>query len=121
MHKLIIIFSLFSIQLVAQATLPAELDSPAERADRLTKEMIEKVGLFPSQIKVVDSLNYAYALEMQAEVFDKKLSTWGQYRRGNRIMNRKDEELKGILTGKQFEKYDDLKSEVLWKIVGQIF
>ncbi len=121
MYKIIILFCLFSVQGMAQATLPEELDSPRERSDRITKEMIQKVGLFPSQIDLIDSLNYIYAVEMQQKVLDADLSIWGQYRTGNRIMNRKDEELKKILTVEQFEKYGELKSEVMWEIVGRIF
>ena len=121
MYKIILIFSFMSFQVLAQTTLPPELDSPAERADRLTKEMIVKIELHSSQIEIVDSLNYAYAVKMQAEVFDKNLSTWRQYRTGNKIMTSKDEELKDIFSVIQYKKYEKLKSEVLWEILGRIF
>lgn len=119
---LIVLFCLLGISGVsAQATLPEELDSPRERADRLTQEMIEKVGLFSTQIETVDSLNYVYAVEMQVEVFDADLGVWGQYRRGSKIMNRKDIELKSFLTSIQYKKYAELKSEILWEIVDRLF
>lgn len=101
--------------------MPEELDTPRERSDRMTKEMIEKIDLDPSQINIVDSLNYAYAVEIQTKVLDADLSAWGQYRQGNKIMNRKDDELEAILTVDQFGKYKDFKSDVLWEIVGRIF
>ena len=119
--SLIILCCLFSVQGMAQATLPEELDSPRERSDRITQEMIQKVGLFPSQIEIIDSLNYIYAVEMQKKVLDADLSIWGQYRTGNKIMNRKDDELERLLTPEQFKKYGALKSEVMWEIVGRIF
>lgn len=121
MYRIIILFCLLSVQGMAQATLPEELDTPRERADRITQKMIQKVGLFSSQIDLIDSLNYAYAVEMQKKVLDADLSIWGQYRTGNRIMNRKDEELEQILTFDQFKKYGELKSEVMWEIIGRIF
>ncbi len=121
MYKIIILFCLFATQGLAQTTLPEELDTPRERSDRMTKEMIEKIDLHPSQINTIDSINYAYALEIQAKVLDADLSAWGQYRQGNKIMNRKDDELEVILTADQFDKYKDFKSEVLWEIVGRIF
>jgi hypothetical protein len=121
MYKIILLFCLFATQGMAQTTLPEELDTPEERSDRMTKEMIEKIELKPSQIPVIDSLNYVYAVEVQKKVLDTDLGIWGQYRQGNKIMNRKDDELKAILTTEQFEKYEDFKSEVVWEIVGRIF
>ena len=121
MYRIIILCCFLSTQAPGQATLPEELDTPRERADRMTKEMIEKVGLFPSQFEIIDSLNYKYAVEIQTKVLDADLGMWSQYRLGSKIIARKDIELKEILTAAQFEKYKELKSEVLWEIIGRIF
>jgi len=121
MYRIIILCCFFSTQLLGQAILPKELDTPRERADRMTKEMIEKVGLFPSQFDIIDSLNYKYAVEIQEKVLDANLGIWGQYRKGSKIIARKDIELGVILTTDQFKKYKELKSEVMWEIIGRIF
>lgn len=108
---------IFSSALHAQTELPPELDSPRKRADKLTLEMTEKMKLQAYQIQHIDSLNYTYANIMQKEVIDQDLSFWSQYRLSMQIMDRKDKQLKAILSKEQYEKYKELKAEAMVQII----
>lgn len=108
---------IFSSTLHAQTELPSELDSPRKRADKLTLEMTKKMKLKANQIQPIDSLNYAYAVIMQKEVIDQDLSFWSQYRISMQIMDRKDQQLKTILSEEQYKKYKDLKAEAMVQII----
>lgn len=120
MIKMMLLFFVCSLSMTAQ-TLPEELDTPRERADRLTSEMIQKMSLLNHQIAPIDSLNLSYAKLMQEEVLDKDLSAWGQYWTGSKIMNRKDVEMKKVLSVEQFSAYQKFKSDVMYEILGSIF
>jgi hypothetical protein len=88
--------------------------TPEERA-RIQNEMMKsKLALNDTQYKQVADINLKYAQKI-APIMKSDDSKFSKYRQIKPIMEEKDEDLKAILTKGQFEKYTEIKKEMMAK------
>ncbi|AEE52694.1 hypothetical protein [Haliscomenobacter hydrossis] len=109
---IILIFSLCSIMVQAQAPQSKSYGTPQERAKLQTEKMKTALPLRSDQFDAVYALNLKYAEIMQKEVFDQGASQWSMYTQGSQINKRKEVELKKLLSAAQFKNYEKLKAEM---------
>lgn len=109
---IILLFSLGSITMQAQAPQGQPYGTPRERAKLQTEKMKVALPLRADQFDAVYSLNLKYAEIMQKEVFDQGASQWSMYTKGSQINKRKEVELQKLLSAAQFKNYEKLKAEM---------
>ncbi|MDJ1484538.1 hypothetical protein QNI16_28830 [Cytophagaceae bacterium YF14B1] len=92
------------------------LESPEDRATKLTQKMTEELKLNKSQQAKVSEINQKYALIMQKEIIDTKLSRSAKFSKFKEVDTQKSQELKTVLTPAQMTNYEKLKEEIIQKI-----
>ena len=95
--------------------------TPEERAAKITRQMQARLQLDSIQLQQVEALNLKYARIAQEEIVDKGLSRWAMYRQGTKLNAQKEQELKPLLSARQWEAYEQRKKQVIGKILGFLF
>jgi hypothetical protein len=106
---------------VAQAQTLDNPGTPEERAAKMTQRMKEEILLRADQVAPVQELNLKYARIAQEEIFDPGLGMFASYRKGMKLNEQKEKELKQLLTEAQWRSYEKLKSESMKIIWSKIF
>ncbi len=89
--------------------------TPETRARQQDSLMNLGLKLTPEQIPKVQEINLRYAQESEQKVAQAKISDWTKCRRIMAIQNRKDAELKAVLSPEQFRKYSQKRDELFWQ------
>lgn len=116
MKKLVILWCacLAIIGAKAQETRWRDL-APEVRAEKLTDWMHEKLQLSEDTTEKVSQINLKYALQMETLKTDDS-SRLAKFQKIKSIDESKDQELKKLLSEKQFSQYLDEKEELREKI-----
>jgi len=93
--------------------------TPAERAGMQTEFMKSKLDLTPDQTRAVTDLNLKYATKMEP-VIKGSSGPLVRMRQMREINGEKETELKGILTPKQWQKYEAARAEMREKFEERI-
>ncbi len=94
--------------------------TPEQRADKITQEMIKTLPLDSSQVDTVHSLNLKYAEKAQKEIIDQNMSKWSMLRKGQKLNNQKEKELKPLLSESQWKNYQKMKSAARGRMLKQM-
>jgi hypothetical protein len=118
------VIALFTVMLIGVFGFSQTLENPGtpeERATKITLEMQAHMQLDSIQLQRVEALNLKYAKMAQKEIIDKDLSKWSMYRQGIRLNAKKEQELKPLLSARQWEAYEQLKKQRTSKLLGAFF
>lgn len=118
------VIALFASLLFGVAGFSQTLENPGtpeERAAKITLEMQEHMQLDSVQLLQVEALNLKYAKIAQKEIIDPDLSKWSMYRQGYKLSYEKEQELKPLLSARQWEAYEKLKKQKTAKLLGSLF
>ncbi len=121
MKTILSILSLITIVQIAQAQTFDNPGTPEERAEKMTLRMKEEIPLKADQVTPVQELNLKYARIVQIEVLDQDLNMFTHYNKGLKINKKKEQELKKLLSEKQWQSYEKLKSESMKTMWSKIF
>lgn len=86
--------------------------SPEERADTMTIVMEKELGLSAEQISPIHRLNLKYAWKIQNEVLDTNGNQLSKMWRARSINQKKEVEIKKLLSSKQLSLFLDLKGRM---------
>jgi hypothetical protein len=81
--------------------------TPEQRVKIMTDTMQVRLKLNNIQTEKIHALNLKYAKISQKEVIETDASTFSKYWKGNEINNRKEKELKHLLTADQWKLYEE--------------
>jgi len=118
------ILSMLSLMIMVQFAQAQSLDNPGtpeERAEKMTQRMKNEIPLETDQVAPVQELNLKYARIAQEEIFDPGLGIFATYRKGMKLNEQKEEELKKLLTEDQWQSYEKMKSASMKQIWSKIF
>jgi len=121
MKTVLSILILITIVQVAQAQTLDNPGTPEERAEKMTQRMEKEIPLEANQIAPVQELNLKYARIAQEEILDPGLGIFASYRKGMKLNEQKEEELKQLLTEAQWQSYEKMKSASMKQIWSKIF
>lgn len=95
--------------------------TPEERAQKITKEMIQVLPLDSSEVEGIYALNLKYAQKAQVEIIEPEMSMWSRYRKGQKLNKQKEEELQPLLSGAQWDNYLKQKAVNKKQMLKQLF
>jgi hypothetical protein len=101
-----------------QVSQNGERPSPEERAERMTEKMTEHLGLNDYQADQVAPLNLGMATAV-ADIKDSDQTKEEKRAAVKAAMQNHDEQIKGILTDEQYEKFAEARKRRLKKKKGQ--
>lgn len=119
-----VIITLLAALLMGSAGFSQTLENPGtpeERAAKITLQMQEHLQLDSVQLQQVEVLNLKYAKIAQEKIIDQGLSKWSMYRQGTKLNAQKEQELKPLLSARQWEAYEQRKKQVIGKLLGLLF
>ncbi len=91
------------------------LAPPENRAADLTTLMKNSLELTDEQAVTVQEINLRFAEKAEREIVRPNLGQWSKYWKIMAHQREKDQELKPVLTKKQFKKYTDARDAAIWK------
>jgi len=95
--------------------------TPEERARKITQEMITHLHLDSLQTDTVHALNLTYARIAQRDILDPHLSKLSMLRKGKKLNQQKEADLKPLLTDDQWADYLKLKAQRQRGLINQLF
>ncbi len=95
--------------------------TPEQRTTQADEIMKKGLGLSDAQLVQVHEINLRYAWRTENEVIKSTLSDWSKYRKIMELQHEKDDELKKVLTGTQYEKYEEKRDELFWTAMKDYF
>ena len=119
-----VITALFAALLMGSAGFSQTLENPGtpeERATKITLQMQKNLQLDSVQLQQVEALNLKYAKMAQEKIVGQGLSKWAMYRQGVKLNAQKEQELKPLLSARQWETYVQLKKQRTKKFLGAFF
>ncbi|GJM33885.1 MAG: hypothetical protein DHS20C18_28860 [Saprospiraceae bacterium] len=105
-----ILFTASFSSLMAQSVKKAEYD-PAQRAEKQTASMVEKLGLNEEQAAQVKAINLDYGQKMQAARGEAQGDREAMKANMKSLKDGKNEALKGVLTADQFKQYTEMQDQ----------
>jgi len=91
--------------------------TPEQRAAFQTNMMKTKLVLDTQQIIKVKAVNLKYARQFQPTINSDE-SRFTRFKKGKELLEKKDNELKGIFTAAQFKQYKDFETEMRNKLMA---